>query len=59
MASVVLVLVGFACSALGVLLAFTPYGFAALVVGAGSAGAGMVLLLVREGQRSRGRMRPR
>jgi hypothetical protein len=46
---VVLMILGLACIVLGFLLAFTLYGIAALVVGAGCVGTGMVLLLVRYG----------
>lgn len=48
-AGAVLMVLGLVCVILGFLLAFTLYGIAALVVGAGCAGTGMVLLLVRQG----------
>jgi hypothetical protein len=48
-AVVVLMILGLVCIVLGFVLAFTLYGIAALVVGAGCVGTGIVLLLVRYG----------
>lgn len=62
MAPVLLVLSGLVCAMFGILLAFTVFGIAALVVGAGCAGAGMLLLVCRFGPgqgKNTGSARPR
>lgn len=49
MVGVALMVLGLAFAVLGLLLAFTLYGIAALVVAAGCGGTGLVLLLIRYG----------
>jgi hypothetical protein len=48
-AAVLVTGLGLVCTGLGFLLAFTPYGIAAVVVGAALVGTGMVRLLARDG----------